>query len=193
VGDPRSFKRPVRVTVPRTLPTDDVLVVRKGGKGKPKDDKASDLPSLGGAPSTWKQGTRLLVQTERRPPAEPAALVLESLDDVRWAARSASALGPNLRAVISSYIPSGTVPLFAGLGILALTAGSAELETITEQGSLSIPSSDSWDGKTTITADTGETQVDLHWLAVDAERGWTAAGSAIETLRREGKPGAKPR
>jgi aconitate hydratase len=29
VGDPRSFKRPVRVTVPRALPTDDVLVARK--------------------------------------------------------------------------------------------------------------------------------------------------------------------
>ena len=29
VGDPRSFKRPVRVTLPRTLPTDDVLVARK--------------------------------------------------------------------------------------------------------------------------------------------------------------------
>ncbi|MGH7437800.1 MAG: aconitase family protein [Polyangiaceae bacterium] len=28
VGDPRSFKRPVRVTVPRELPTDDVLVAR---------------------------------------------------------------------------------------------------------------------------------------------------------------------
>jgi aconitate hydratase len=27
-GDPRSFKRPVRVTVPRELPTDDVLVLR---------------------------------------------------------------------------------------------------------------------------------------------------------------------
>jgi aconitate hydratase len=29
VGDPRSFKRPVRVTVPRALPTDDVLVTRR--------------------------------------------------------------------------------------------------------------------------------------------------------------------
>ncbi|AUX43272.1 3-isopropylmalate dehydratase large subunit [Sorangium cellulosum] len=28
VGDPRSFKRPVRVTVPRALPTDDVLILR---------------------------------------------------------------------------------------------------------------------------------------------------------------------
>ena len=33
VGDPRSFKRPVRVTVPRTLPTDDVLVARKAERG----------------------------------------------------------------------------------------------------------------------------------------------------------------
>src|SRR4029077_2490899 len=32
IGDPRSFKRPVRVTVPRALPTDDVLVTRRGEK-----------------------------------------------------------------------------------------------------------------------------------------------------------------
>ncbi len=31
IGDPRSFKRPIRVSVPRTLPTDDVLVVRERG------------------------------------------------------------------------------------------------------------------------------------------------------------------
>jgi aconitate hydratase len=29
IGDPRGFKRPVRVTVPRELPTDDVLIIRK--------------------------------------------------------------------------------------------------------------------------------------------------------------------
>ena len=35
VGDPRSFKRPVRVTVPRALPTDDVLILRdKKGTGE---------------------------------------------------------------------------------------------------------------------------------------------------------------
>ena len=33
VGDPRAFKRPVRVTVPRALPTDDVLVARKAERG----------------------------------------------------------------------------------------------------------------------------------------------------------------
>jgi aconitate hydratase len=30
LGDPRGFKRPVRVSVPRSLPTDDVLIVREG-------------------------------------------------------------------------------------------------------------------------------------------------------------------
>jgi len=34
IGDPRTFKRPVRVTVPRILPTDDVLVARKAARGE---------------------------------------------------------------------------------------------------------------------------------------------------------------
>jgi len=38
VGDPRSFKRPVRVTVPRALPTDDVLV-RRDKKGEVSSNK----------------------------------------------------------------------------------------------------------------------------------------------------------
>lgn len=39
VGDPRAFKRPVRVTVPRTLATDDVLVVRKPSLSRGARDK----------------------------------------------------------------------------------------------------------------------------------------------------------
>jgi aconitate hydratase len=38
MGDPRSFKRPVRVTVPRALPTDDVLVARKGERPRSSGD-----------------------------------------------------------------------------------------------------------------------------------------------------------
>ncbi len=48
VGDPRSFKRPVRVTVPRTLPTDDVLVVRKAkAKAKEETGKAGSARRAG--------------------------------------------------------------------------------------------------------------------------------------------------
>jgi len=36
LGDPRGFKRPVRVSVPRALPTDDVLVVRSTVRAKAK-------------------------------------------------------------------------------------------------------------------------------------------------------------
>jgi aconitate hydratase len=42
VGDPRSFKRPVRVTVPRDLPTDDVLVARSV---RPARSVASTTPA----------------------------------------------------------------------------------------------------------------------------------------------------
>jgi aconitate hydratase len=34
LGDPRGFKRPVRVSVPRSLPTDDVLVVRGSARAR---------------------------------------------------------------------------------------------------------------------------------------------------------------
>lgn len=34
LGDPRGFKRPVRVTVPRALPTDDVLVARGASRSR---------------------------------------------------------------------------------------------------------------------------------------------------------------
>ena len=123
VGDPRSFKRPVRVTVPRTLPTDDVLIVRKS-KSKPRGDSETGKTLLN-EPALlhgWKKSATLALVSERSEPSEPSALVLSSLDDVRWAATRAAALAANLRAVIAPHIPSGTVPIFAGSGILALTA-----------------------------------------------------------------------
>src|SRR5690606_16356218 len=64
IGDPRSFKRPVRVTVPRTLPTDDVLLVRKG-RGKSKMDGQNDSAGFSEppSPSRWTDSTKLPVVT----------------------------------------------------------------------------------------------------------------------------------
>jgi homoaconitase/3-isopropylmalate dehydratase large subunit len=42
IGDPRSFKRPVRVTVPRLLPTEEVLIVRKSRHDSKKADALPD-------------------------------------------------------------------------------------------------------------------------------------------------------
>ena len=57
MGDPRSFKRPVRVTIPRALPTDDVLVVRdrKGAAAADAKKAAIVVP----AATAWKGGTTL--------------------------------------------------------------------------------------------------------------------------------------
>ncbi len=184
VGDPRSFKRPVRVTVPRTLPTDDVLILRKGkGKSKP-DDSAKVPPAAPPVPEAWKKATTLTLVPERREPGEPSALLLDSLDDVRWAARHAATLTPNLRAVIAPYIPSGTVGVFAGLGILALTGDPGALDKLRGQRSLGLPAPEKWDGQETITASAGSSKVALRWAAVGPERNWTAAGTARSPAAR---------
>ncbi len=179
VGDPRSFKRPVRVTVPRTLPTDDVLIVRKS-KTKSKTD--ADTPRLPpgppSEPEAWKQPTTLAVVFTLADPGQPSALVLERLDDVRWAARRAARLSPNLRAVIALHIPSGIVPVFAGLGILALTADQAVLDALRAKPALSLPDPAKWNGQEIITASLDGKDVDLRWVAVGAERHWTEIGGA---------------
>jgi aconitate hydratase len=178
VGDPRSFKRPVRITVPRTLPTDDVLIVRKG-KGKGKEGEASKSPALE-APQThgWKAGTQLALVKQRGTPREPSALVLDSLDDVRWFVRRAPELSAMVRAVIATHIPSGAVPILAGLGILALSATPDTLAKLKSEATVRFPDPREWNGDSAIKTSAGSTSVDLVWLAVGAEREWTATGSA---------------
>jgi len=179
VGDPRSFKRPVRVTVPRTLPTDDVLIVRRS-KGKQKLDgdggaATNDDSELRGPP--WNGSIRLSLVPRREGLDQPSAMVFDSLEDVRWAARHAASLRPHLRAVIAPYIPGGTVPVFAGLGILALAADADAIEALQSQDSLELPGPDKWNGDS-LQASAGAAEVALRWLAVGAERSWTATGTA---------------
>jgi aconitate hydratase len=57
MGDPRSFKRPVRVTIPRALPTDDVLVVRDRKGAAAADAKKAAITLLPSTP--WKGGATL--------------------------------------------------------------------------------------------------------------------------------------
>lgn len=177
IGDPRSFKRPVRITVPRTLPTDDVLIVRRA-KAKQKDAEGQRAASADfAAPVGWKNAAELPLVHGRRTPREPSALLLESIDDVRWVARRAPELCATVRAVIASHIPSGSVPLLAGVGILALAASEESIAALKSHGSLRFPDPKEWNGKG-ITALAGPTPVELVWLAVGSEREWTASGTA---------------
>jgi aconitate hydratase len=181
VGDPRGFKRPVRVTVPRALPTDDVLVVRKA-KGKGKGD-GQERPTDVAADATrraWSGGATLDLVSELRVPERPSALLLSTLDDVRWAADRAATLAPNLRVVIAPYIPSGTVPIFAGLGIVALTGDGSGIRVLAKNPSFEMPDLGTLNGSETFRISVGDEAVDLRWLAVGAERTWTTAGTASQ-------------
>ncbi len=178
VGDPRSFKRPVRVTVPRTLPTDDVLIVRKA-KGKAKEADGVKLPPAEPLHVHGFSGPiTLAVSTTRGAPRQPSVLLLESLDDVRWVARRAGELVENVRAIIATFIPAGFVPVFAGLGILALRAEPEAFKKLKGATTLSLPGPESWQGKPTLSAEAGTQSVELCVLASGVERDWTVAGTA---------------
>jgi aconitate hydratase len=178
VGDPRSFKRPVRVTVPRTLPTDDVLIVRKG-KAKGKEGDGARAAALE-APLThgWSAAQTLPLVVRRDRPERPSALVLDTLDDVRWVARRATELCPTVRAVIAPHIPSGVVALLAGTGILALRAPPDAIRVLQGQPSVGFAAPSEWNGGRTFAVSAGGKAVELTWLALGPERSWTTAGSA---------------
>ena len=193
IGDPRAFKRPVRVTVPRTLPTDDVLVVRerraasdaaKGGKVEPPAP----------APTTpWKSGLTLDLldivafgkmygsgagkAASKTAGKTEIALVCSSIDDVRRAAivaAEANAEAP-IRAIVASFVPSAWVALFSGVGVMALQIDAAELAGLTGK-QLTVPSPAEIDAGQTITF--GAAKAPLKWLAKGIERAWTGAGTA---------------
>ena len=187
VGDPRSFKRPVRVTIPRALPTDDVLVLRdkKGEQAAAK--KGPALPTA----HPWKAAVQLDV-IEGLPragkvsqafsfPAASAAdmagvgLVLTTLDEVRAASEHAADLGP-VRAVFAPLIARGVVTALASEGIATFTIDAAALEGIKGEKVVSLPAPAQW--ADTVAATFGNTKVDARWLATGLERTWTHAGTA---------------
>ena len=180
VGDPRSFKRPVRVTVPRSLPTDDVLILRKG-KSKSKGDVDAAKAPLPAASQRegWKNADTLSLVSEETVPAEPSAILVRSLDGVRKLAHGASGLDPNVRAVIAEHVPSGLVPLFAGSGIIVLGADAAALKKLSGEHGISLPAPADVDGQQTFsTKASSGAELELRWLAVGAERKWTIEGGA---------------
>ncbi|HEY3593211.1 MAG TPA: hypothetical protein VGL13_05035, partial [Polyangiaceae bacterium] len=173
------FKRPVRVTVPRALPTDDVLIVRE----RRTDPASAKRPTMAVTqpPPAWGSGVELeLVEGLPAQGAElkaASALLLQTLDEVRQAARRA--LGESsIKAVIAPFVPSGLVALFAGAGILALSADATTLRSLKGQKTLSIsPVTSSTDGAIAVNTPS-RGRIDLAWLAVGAERGWTLTGSS---------------
>ena len=213
MGDPRSFKRPVRVTIPRALPTDDVLVVRDRKGAAAADTKKAAITLLPATP--WKSGATLdlvegpamlngAAKSEKPIPAERAstrnlerastralpvstdgvAVVCSTLDEVREITARAQELASNVRAVVAPFIPSGSVAVFSGLGIAALRIDAAAAKSLKGQRSIALPEPGKWSEKGPTTVALGSQKVPLTWLALGSERAWASAGTARPSVSR---------
>jgi len=180
MGDPRSFKRPVRVTIPRALPTDDVLVVRdRKGAGAGDKKTPSFTPS---APTPWKGGQTLdLVEGPSHlgnGEGTAVAVLCSTLDEVREVASRATELSQNVRAVLAPFIPSASVSLFSGLGMAAIRLDAAGLKGVKGQRQIQLPAPPQWNEKGPTVVAMGSQKVSLTWLALGLERAWASAGTA---------------
>jgi aconitate hydratase len=182
IGDPRSFKRPVRVTVPRALPTDDVLVIRKQKKTAGPNGAEAESLQPGPPPADWSAEQTFALTTVMRPHKEPNAFVAKDADAVRWAAQNASRLTPALRVLIAPSLPAGIVALFAGMGVLTLHASDADIKKLCAAATLTVPKSDSWRNAKSVSIKISGSSLDLSWPAHRVEREWTLAGTAVLTL-----------
>ena len=176
VGDPRSFKRPVRVTVPRALPTDDVLILRDKKGDTTSAKKAPVLPTA----LPWKGPATLDVHegvpaTLNGAAAGSVALLLSTLDEVRAASERAPDLA-SVRAVLAPFMPSGAVAALASEGIAAFTIDVASLKSVKGQKTLALPAPAQWGDK--VPATFGKSKVDVVWNAIGVERTWTHAGTS---------------
>lgn len=205
VGDPRAFKRPVRVTVPRALPTDDVLIARKALRGEPPHAARGakrDLAAHVGHP--WKAAQTLalvdgaaLAESERASGSPSAraqvahgseapnggsrvAVVCITLDEVRGLAARAVEIAPAVGAVLAPYIPSALVALFSAAGIAAMRLDAASAKGLKGQRTIALPAPAQWPERTAATIAVGPAKVPLTWLARGPERAW-ATGGPTET------------
>lgn len=190
VGDPRAFRRPVRVTVPRALPTDDVLVARKAGRPAaqtgvrhfPDGGRRVDRTAI-----AWSaaQTLELVDGAELAGSADgstngrgPVAVVCATLDEVRDLAARAPEVSHAVRAVLAPYIPSGLVALLSAAGIAAIRLDAAGAKRLKGQKTIALPAPGLWAERQATTVSVGAAKLPLTWLALGAERGWATGGAA---------------
>jgi len=189
IGDPRSFKRPVRVTVPRALPTDDVLIARKAERGDSASSARGGKRDAGAGASPmpqWKSAQTLLLaeaaaflagavghdSRETSNGESGMAIVCASLDEVRELAQRAAEIAGHVRAVLAPYIPGGLVALLSGSGIAAIRLDAAAAKALRGQRTIALPAPGQWPEGAAAAVPSGSTKLSLTWLALGAERTW---------------------
>jgi aconitate hydratase len=177
IGDPRAFKRPVRVTVPRALPTDDVLLLRERplARRDVADVAAKNAPATPPAPMPWKPQTLDVVILGASPLASPSVVVCASLDELHEAVHRVVDT-PEVRAIVATVFPRGLVSMVSGAGALALRVDAAGLKVARAAKTAQLPGLSGWDGPQTVAF--GSAKVSCELLAVGVERAWIAAGTA---------------
>ncbi|HEY4012537.1 MAG TPA: aconitase family protein [Polyangiaceae bacterium] len=185
VGDPRAFRRPVRVTVPRALPTDDVLVARKGDAARAPASPAS-AAGRHGSTATWRAAQTLeLLEGAELAGALPmaangsggVAVVCSTLDEVRDLAVRAPEVSSAVRAVLAPYIPSGLVALLSAAGIAAIRLDAAAAKRLKGQKTIALPAPAQWAERQPTTVSAGAAELPLTWLATGTERAWATGAT----------------
>lgn len=173
VGDPRSFKRPVRVTVPRVLPTDDVLVLRdkKGDAAGAK--KAPVAPALAPLKDTVTLEVIEGLTSTGRKPAEAGFVALLTAEEAR--AFYERPLGrEGVRALITTFLPSQASSAFAAEGIACFSVDEAGMKSLRGQKTLGLPPPGKW--TEAVGATTPKGKVPLAALVRGIESAWLQAG-----------------
>ena len=186
IGDPRSFKRPVRVTVPRVFPTEDVLIVRARKADSNATKKERTAESLTCTP--WNAEATLTIKTSLPIGKGKAAdaLVLRDADAPRRLAVSAAALAGTVRAIIAPFIPADIVSVLTGLGIAVFRAESDAIDVLAVASQVVIPKPASWPDSGEVKVAAGASTVTLHWLGRKAEKRWLVAGTSRSSGKGKG-------
>lgn len=193
LGDPRAFKRPVRVQIPRELPTEDQLVVRerRDAPGSTKKPPALPVPPLG---SPFKAAETLNIYEpssratgkgagpESKPgdlQVGPWAAVCSNAAEVRQVAGRSARLASiaRLRAVFAVHFPAGLLSQLAGHGIVCLKVDDAGLKALKASKDVQVPAPATLAAPgAAVTA--GKAKVAVTWAALPVERGWVAGNGA---------------
>jgi aconitate hydratase len=193
IGDPRAFKRPVRATVPRALPTDDVLVARKPGRAEgsprkaeparavPRRDPPLAFPAWNAALTLEIVGGAALDERLGTNDRAGLAVVCATLDEVRSVAARAPQVAHAVRALVASYIPSGLVALLSAAGIAALRVDASAAKRLEGSKSIALPAPSQWAERDATTVIAGGAKLPVTWLALGAERTWATGGARAAT------------
>jgi len=191
VGDPRAFKRPVRVTIPRTLPTDDVLVLRER---RAEASTTKRVPPSAPAPIPWKGP--VTVELSSLPAADPAkepkpdpanvqGVLALNLDAIRAFTTRAFEGQTSARVLIASFLPAGVINTLAGLGIAVFTTDDAGIQALQGARTIALPTPVQWND--TLSVSTPKGKISLTFPAVGVERSWLSAGTSRAAPATKGR------